>query len=96
MAPPRLVTLGHHLHPGRPTPAPPRSTPAAGAASGTARGSAPLRICIGKLQQETNDLNPIPTTIQDFENQGFYHGDSVLTDAREGMIEGFMTTVEAW
>ena len=83
----RLASIARHLCARRVPPAPT-------AAAGT--GPPGLRICVGKLQQETNDLNPIPTTIQDFENQGFYHGDSVLTDAREGMIDGFLTTVEAW
>ena len=84
---PRVASIARHLCALRLTP-----TPAPAGAS----DSRPLRIVIGKLQQETNDLNPIPTTIQDFENQGFFHGAAVLTDGREGMIDGFMSTVEGW
>ena len=88
---PRLASIARHLSALRPT-APDKPTPAPAGAS----DSRPLRIVLGKLQQETNDLNPIPTTIQDFENQGFFHGAAVLTDGREGMIDGFMSTVEGW
>ena len=50
------------------------------------------RVCVGKLQQETNDLSPIPTTRADFEAQGYIPaGPGVLTAGREGSIDGFVT-----
>ena len=55
------------------------------------------RLAIGKLQQETNDLSPVPTTKQFFLDFGFHRGPATLVGAgREGSVEGFMTAVEAW
>ena len=37
-----------------------------------------MRIAIGQLWQETNTLNPLPTTLADFEAFGIYEGAEIL------------------
>lgn len=58
----------------------------------------PPRIAIAKLQQETNDLNPIPTTRADFEAVGFYRGDDLFVEGKglEGSVEGFLAGIGTW
>ena len=78
-------------------------SPQAGNSCGFAASVAPAaaarrpRLAIGKLQQETNDLSPVPTTQQHFIDFGFHRGPATLVGAgREGSVEGFLTVVEAW
>ena len=41
-----------------------------------------MKIVIGQISQETNDFNPVKTTLKDFEAHGIYHGDEVLADVK--------------
>lgn len=86
----RLAATTAHLQPtGRVV-----KTVAAGAAS----ARRPARIAIAKLQQETNDLNPIPTTRADFEAGGFYRGEELFVKGKglEGSVEGFLAGIHTW
>ena len=56
-----------------------------------------MRIAVGQLWQETNTLNPLPTTRADFEPLGIYVGDELITrlaDVNEP--GGFIQGVRAW
>lgn len=56
-----------------------------------------MRIAVGQLWQETNTLNPLPTTRADFEPLGVYYGDELLTrlaDVNEP--GGFIQAVRQW
>jgi microcystin degradation protein MlrC len=68
-----------------------------GPAAAAGAGRRP-RIAVAKLQQETNDLSPIPTTRADFEALGFYRGADVFIEGKglEGSVEGFMAGSAAW
>lgn len=50
------------------------------------------RIALIQISQETNDFNPVPTCISDFEAFGLFHGDDVLA-VHEGQIGGFLSEV---
>jgi hypothetical protein len=68
-----------------------------GGGGGGGSSRRPLRLAIGKLQQETNDLSPVHTTAKMFRDFGFHPGPATLVGAgREGSVEGFLTAVEAW
>lgn len=85
------VAAGHLL----PTAGQPRTAVVASTANGSRH---PARIAVAKLQQETNDLNPIPTTRADFEAGGFYRKDELFAEGKglEGSVEGFLAGVDAW
>ncbi|MCI0681582.1 MAG: M81 family metallopeptidase [Gemmataceae bacterium] len=56
-----------------------------------------MRIAIGQLWQETNTLNPLPTTRADFEPLGIYFGDELLTKLADvNEPGGFIQSVRQW
>ncbi len=56
-----------------------------------------MRIAIGQLWQETNTLNPLPTTLADFEAFGIYQGDELLDRFSEtNELGGFIQSLRAW
>ncbi len=56
-----------------------------------------MRIAIGQLWQETNTLNPLPTTRADFENFGIFEGNEILQRfAETNELGGFLQTLGAW
>ena len=56
-----------------------------------------MRIAIGQLWQETNTLNPLPTTRADFESFGVQRG-AAMVDAMASTNElgGFIQSLRAW
>lgn len=56
-----------------------------------------MRIAIGQLWQETNTLNPLPTTRADFEQFGVFRGDQ-LVEQMSGTNElgGFIQSLRRW
>jgi microcystin degradation protein MlrC len=56
-----------------------------------------MRIAIGQLWQETNTLNPLPTTLADFEAFGICEGAEVLERFSEtNELGGFIQSLRAW
>jgi microcystin degradation protein MlrC len=56
-----------------------------------------MRIAIGQLWQETNTLNPVPTTRADFEELGICRGqDLVEKMANVNELGGFIRAMRAW
>src|SRR5260370_30215747 len=56
-----------------------------------------MRIAIGQLWQESNTLNPIPTTLGDFEAFGIYEGAEFLERfAETNELGGFIQSLRAW
>ena len=56
-----------------------------------------MRIAIGQLWQESNTLNPIPTTLADFEAFGIYEGAQILDCfAETNELGGFIQSLRAW
>jgi microcystin degradation protein MlrC len=56
-----------------------------------------MRIAIGQLWQESNTLNPLPTTRQDFEHFGVTRGNSLVeTMAESNELGGFIQTLRRW
>lgn len=56
-----------------------------------------MRVAIGQLWQETNTLNPLPTTRSDFEQFGVYRGQELVERmARTNDLGGFIQTLRAW
>lgn len=56
-----------------------------------------MRIAIGQLWQESNTLNPLPTTLADYEAFGLYEGAEILerfADTNE--LGGFIQSLRAW
>lgn len=56
-----------------------------------------MRIAIGQFWQETNTLNPLPTTLADFEALGIFHGAELLerfADTNE--LGGFIQSLRSW
>src|SRR5438309_8912653 len=56
-----------------------------------------MRIAVGQLWQETNTLNPIPTTRADFEAFGVVRGSELverMADTNE--LGGFIQSLHAW
>src|SRR5882724_7601093 len=56
-----------------------------------------MRIAIGQLWQESNTLNPLPTTLADFEAFGIYEGAAIIerfADTNE--LGGFIQSLRAW
>lgn len=50
------------------------------------------RIALIQVSQETNDFNPVPTRLADFEAFGLYHGNDVLS-VRGGQTGGFLNEI---
>jgi len=56
-----------------------------------------MRIAIGQLWQESNTLNPLPTTLRDFEAFGIYQGGELITRfAETNELGGFIQSLRAW
>ena len=56
-----------------------------------------MRIAIGQLWQESNTLNPLPTTIADFEAFGICQGAAILERfAETNELGGFIQSLRAW
>ncbi|MBI1830357.1 MAG: M81 family metallopeptidase, partial [Planctomycetes bacterium] len=56
-----------------------------------------MRIAIGQLWQESNTLNPLPTTLGEFEAFGIYQGDELITRfAETNELGGFIQSLRAW
>ncbi|MBX3411312.1 MAG: M81 family metallopeptidase [Pirellulales bacterium] len=56
-----------------------------------------MRIAIGQLWQETNTLNPLPTTRADFEQFGVLRGDEMVEQMAEtNELGGFIESLRAW
>lgn len=56
-----------------------------------------MRIAIGQLWQETNTLNPLPTTRADFEAFGVHRGDDLIEQmAQTNELGGFIQSLRRW
>ncbi|MBI2808505.1 MAG: M81 family metallopeptidase [Planctomycetes bacterium] len=56
-----------------------------------------MRIAIGQLWQESNTLNPLPTTCADFEAFGIFQGaDLIERFAETNELGGFIQSLQAW
>jgi microcystin degradation protein MlrC len=56
-----------------------------------------MRIAIGQLWQESNTLNPLPTTWADFEAFGIYEGSELIERfAETNELGGFIQALRAW
>jgi microcystin degradation protein MlrC len=54
-----------------------------------------MRIAVIQIGQETNDFNPLPTTLRDFRSFGVYEGEEMLRRARElGQLAGYIEAIE--
>jgi microcystin degradation protein MlrC len=54
-----------------------------------------MRLAVIHLGQETNDFNPLPTTLRDFRAFGMYEGPDMLEKSRGiGQIGGYLDVVE--
>lgn len=56
-----------------------------------------MRIAVGQLSQESNTLNPLPTTRADFEDFGVFRGDRLVEAMAEtNELGGFIQSLRAW
>src|SRR4051812_31227003 len=56
-----------------------------------------MRIAIGQLWQESNTLNPLPTTLADFEAFGIHSGAEIVEQfAETNELGGFIQSLRAW
>ncbi len=56
-----------------------------------------MRIAIGQLWQESNTLNPLPTTLADYEAFGIVEGPAILDQfAETNELGGFIQSLRAW
>ena len=56
-----------------------------------------MRIAIGQLWQESNTLNPLPTTLADFEAFGLYEGAEIIARfAETNELGGFIQSLRSW
>ena len=56
-----------------------------------------MRIAIGQLWQESNTLNPLPTTLADFEVFGIHEGaDLIERFAQTNELGGFIQSLRGW
>ena len=56
-----------------------------------------MRIAIGQLMQESNTLNPLPTTLADFEAFGIFEDSEVIERfAETNELGGFIQSLRAW
>ena len=54
-----------------------------------------MRIALIHIGQETNDFNPVPTTLRDFESFGIFEGQEVLDKLRGlGQVGGHLQAIE--
>ena len=55
-----------------------------------------MRLAVIHVGQETNDFNPVPTGMRDFESFGLYEGPQIFEKLRDvGQIGGYLAAVEA-
>ena len=55
-----------------------------------------MRLALFLMGQETDTFNPSPTTLEDFERFGIYHGQEILEKLRgNGTVGGFIEAVES-
>jgi microcystin degradation protein MlrC len=55
-----------------------------------------MRLGVLHITQETNDFNPVPTTLRDFESFGIFEGAEIFAQLRGvGFVGGFLDAVEA-
>lgn len=55
-----------------------------------------MRIALIHVGQETNDFNPLPTTLRDYESYGIFEGEEMLRRFRgKGEIGGYLDAIEA-
>ena len=53
-----------------------------------------MRIAIIHIGQETNDFNPVPTTLRDFESFGIYEGPAIVEKLHGlGQVGGYLEAV---
>ena len=56
-----------------------------------------MRIAVGQIWQETNTLNPCPTTREDFELFGVSHGPEMVSEmAHTNELGGFIQSLRQW
>ncbi len=56
-----------------------------------------MRIAIGQLWQESNTLNPVPTTREDFEQFGLSRGSRMVEEmAQTNELGGFIQSLRRW
>ncbi len=54
-----------------------------------------MRIALIHIGQETNDFNPVPTTLRDFESFGIFEGEEILRQFKGlGQVGGHLKAVE--
>lgn len=55
-----------------------------------------MRLAVIHIGQETNDFNPVPTTMRDFESFGLYEGQAIFDKLGDiGQIGGYLAAVKA-
>ena len=55
-----------------------------------------MRIALIHIGQETNDFNPLPTTLRDFHSFGIFEGDVILEKLSElGQVGGHVVAAKA-
>ena len=55
-----------------------------------------MRLAVIQVSQETNDFNPVPTTLRDYESFGIYEGREIFEKlATVGQVGGYLAAVEA-
>ena len=54
-----------------------------------------MRIALIHIGQETNDFNPLPTTVRDYESFGIFEGPEILDKLRGlGQVGGHLEAIE--
>ena len=54
-----------------------------------------MRIAVLNIGQESNDFNPLPTTLQDYRSFGLYEGQEMLEKLRGlGEVGGYLEAIE--
>src|SRR5882672_8387771 len=54
-----------------------------------------MRLALIDIGQETNDFNPVPTSLRDYEPFGIFEGDEILAKLRGmGQVGGYLEAVE--
>ncbi|MBL8838335.1 MAG: M81 family metallopeptidase [Alphaproteobacteria bacterium] len=54
-----------------------------------------MRLALINIGQETNDFNPVPTTLRDFQSFGIYEGRTIVDKLRGlGQVGGYLEAIE--
>src|SRR5262245_12939616 len=54
-----------------------------------------MRLALIDIGQETNDFNPVPTTLRDYEAFGIFEGNEILAKLRGmGQVGGYIDAIE--